>query len=46
MTPGDQIRFELEMLKLRGPLCKMQGVAWVGDVKVAEAVLMSTVVES
>ena len=46
VTPGDQVRFELELLKIRGPLCKMQGTAWVGDVKVAEAILMSTVVES
>ena len=46
VTPGDQIRFELQLLKLRGSLCKMQGVAWVGDTKVAEAHLMSTVVES
>ena len=46
VTPGDQLRFELEMLKLRGPICKMQGTAWVGDKKVAEAVLMSNVVDS
>jgi 3-hydroxymyristoyl/3-hydroxydecanoyl-(acyl carrier protein) dehydratase len=46
VTPGDQLRFELELLKIRGPLCKMRGIAWVGDVKVAEATLMSTVVES
>ncbi len=46
VTPGDQLRFELEMKKIRGPLCKMHGTAWVGDRKVAEADLMSTVVES
>jgi UDP-3-O-[3-hydroxymyristoyl] N-acetylglucosamine deacetylase/3-hydroxyacyl-[acyl-carrier-protein] dehydratase len=46
VIPGDQLRFELEMLKLRGTLCKMHGTAWVGDRKVAEADLMSTVVES
>jgi UDP-3-O-[3-hydroxymyristoyl] N-acetylglucosamine deacetylase/3-hydroxyacyl-[acyl-carrier-protein] dehydratase len=45
VTPGDQLRFELEMSKLRGPICKMKGTAYVGDVKVAEADLMSTVVE-
>ncbi len=45
VTPGDQIRFELELLKLRGTLCKMKGVALVDGEKVAEAVLMSTVVE-
>ena len=46
VTPGDQLRFELEMVKLRGPLCKMRGTAWVGDRMVAEADLMSTVVDS
>jgi UDP-3-O-[3-hydroxymyristoyl] N-acetylglucosamine deacetylase/3-hydroxyacyl-[acyl-carrier-protein] dehydratase len=45
VTPGDQLRFELEMVKLRLPVCKMTGVAYVGEEKVAEAGLMSTVVE-
>ena len=46
VTPGDQLRFELELVKLRGPICKMKGTAWVGDSKVAEANLMSSVVDS
>ncbi len=46
VTPGDQLRFELELIKLRGPICKMKGTAWVGDAKVAEANLMSSVVDS
>jgi UDP-3-O-[3-hydroxymyristoyl] N-acetylglucosamine deacetylase/3-hydroxyacyl-[acyl-carrier-protein] dehydratase len=45
VVPGDQLRFELELLKLRGTLGKMRGTAWVGDKKVAEAILMSTVVD-
>lgn len=44
VTPGDQIRFELELLKLRGSICKMRGEAWVASELVAEADLMSTVV--
>ncbi|HEX7978013.1 MAG TPA: bifunctional UDP-3-O-[3-hydroxymyristoyl] N-acetylglucosamine deacetylase/3-hydroxyacyl-ACP dehydratase [Gemmatimonadaceae bacterium] len=37
VKPGDQLRFELELLQVRGMMCKMQGVAKVeGDV-VAEA---------
>ena len=33
VKPGDQLRFELEMLQVRGRLCKMHGVARVdGDV--------------
>ncbi|MBC8423472.1 UDP-3-O-[3-hydroxymyristoyl] N-acetylglucosamine deacetylase [bacterium] len=45
VTPGDQIRFELELVKLRGPICKMSGVAYVDGEKVAEADLMSTIVD-
>lgn len=45
VIPGDQLRFELEMLKLKGALCKMRGQAFVGDELVAEAELMSTIVE-
>jgi UDP-3-O-[3-hydroxymyristoyl] N-acetylglucosamine deacetylase / 3-hydroxyacyl-[acyl-carrier-protein] dehydratase len=39
------LRFELELIKLRGPLCKMKGVALVDGEKVAEADLMSTIVD-
>ena len=46
VTPGDQLRFELELVKLRGPICKMRGIAYVGDDKVAEANLMSSIVDS
>jgi UDP-3-O-[3-hydroxymyristoyl] N-acetylglucosamine deacetylase/3-hydroxyacyl-[acyl-carrier-protein] dehydratase len=45
VTPGDQLRFELELLKIRGPVCKMRGQAFVGEELVAEAVLMSTIVD-
>ncbi|OGF97159.1 MAG: 3-hydroxyacyl-[acyl-carrier-protein] dehydratase FabZ, partial [Candidatus Glassbacteria bacterium RBG_16_58_8] len=37
VRPGDQIRFELEMLKLRGRTCKMKGVAYVEGQRIAEA---------
>ncbi len=46
VTPGDQLRFELELVKLRGPICKMRGTAWVDGKLVAEADLMSNVVDS
>ncbi len=45
VTPGDQLRFELELVKLRGPICKMRGIATVGGKKVAEADLMSSIVD-
>ncbi len=37
VRPGDQLRFELDMVQIRGPLCKMKGVAKVDGVVVAEA---------
>ena len=45
VVPGDQIRFELEMLKVRSRSCKMQGRATVDGVLVAEATLMSMLVD-
>jgi UDP-3-O-[3-hydroxymyristoyl] N-acetylglucosamine deacetylase/3-hydroxyacyl-[acyl-carrier-protein] dehydratase len=37
VKPGDQIRFELELLQVRGMMCKMKGVAKVDGELVAEA---------
>jgi UDP-3-O-[3-hydroxymyristoyl] N-acetylglucosamine deacetylase/3-hydroxyacyl-[acyl-carrier-protein] dehydratase len=37
VRPGDQLRFELEMIQIRGPMCKMKGVAKVDGETVAEA---------
>jgi beta-hydroxyacyl-ACP dehydratase FabZ len=37
VTPGDQLRFELEMLRMRTSSCKMKGQVYVGDEVVAEA---------
>ncbi len=45
VLPGDQLRFELELLTLRRRVCKMQGHAYVGDDLVAEAELLSTIVD-
>jgi UDP-3-O-[3-hydroxymyristoyl] N-acetylglucosamine deacetylase/3-hydroxyacyl-[acyl-carrier-protein] dehydratase len=39
VRPGDQLRFELEMVQIRGPMCKMKGVAKVDGEVVAEAEL-------
>lgn len=43
--PGDQIRFELEMIKLKMNTCKMAGKAFVGADLVAEAELLSILVD-
>ena len=37
VKPGDQLRFELNMLQVRGMMCKMSGVAKVDGEIVAEA---------
>ena len=42
--PGDQLRFELELLALKLRVCKMKGLAYVGDDLVAEAELLANIV--
>jgi len=37
VKPGDQLRMELEMVQIRGPVCKMRGIARVDGDVVAEA---------
>ena len=37
VKPGDQIRFELDLLQVRGMMCKMSGVAKVDGQVVCEA---------
>jgi UDP-3-O-[3-hydroxymyristoyl] N-acetylglucosamine deacetylase/3-hydroxyacyl-[acyl-carrier-protein] dehydratase len=45
VLPGDQLRFELEMLMNRRGMCKMKGRATVDGEVVTEAELMATVVD-
>ena len=45
VVPGDQIRYELEVLKLRSAYCKLAGKALVDGEVVAEAVLTSVIVD-
>jgi len=45
VVPGDQIRFELEMLSFRGKTCKMKGVGYVEGQVVAEGEMMAMVVD-
>jgi UDP-3-O-[3-hydroxymyristoyl] N-acetylglucosamine deacetylase/3-hydroxyacyl-[acyl-carrier-protein] dehydratase len=37
VKPGDQLRFELDILQVRGMMCRMQGIAKVDGEVVAEA---------
>ncbi|MCU0644446.1 MAG: bifunctional UDP-3-O-[3-hydroxymyristoyl] N-acetylglucosamine deacetylase/3-hydroxyacyl-ACP dehydratase [bacterium] len=44
VLPGDQLRFELDMLRYRQSICKMAGKAYVGAELVCEAELSAAVV--
>ena len=45
VIPGDQIRFELEMVKFSGKTCRMKGVGYVDGKVVAEAEMMARVID-
>ena len=45
VTPGDQLRLELDILRKRGSVIKMQGRAFVRDRLAAEAVLMCSIAD-
>ena len=45
VTPGDQLRFEVEVLKLRSRSARLRGEAYVDGVLVAEAELFSSMVD-
>ena len=45
VRPGDQLRLEVEVLQVRGPTCRMKGVATVEGKVVAEAEMMAQVMD-
>jgi UDP-3-O-[3-hydroxymyristoyl] N-acetylglucosamine deacetylase/3-hydroxyacyl-[acyl-carrier-protein] dehydratase len=45
VTPGDQIRFELELVSLKRHVCRMRGVGYVDGHVVAEAEMMARIVD-
>ena len=45
VVPGDQVRYEIEVLRLRSSHAKLQGKAWVDGQIVAEAVVSSAMVD-
>lgn len=45
VTPGDQVRYEVEVLRLRSTYCKLSGKALVDGQVAAEAVLSSAMVD-
>jgi|SRR5262245_17734929 len=45
VVPGDQVRFEVEVLQLRSRSAKLRGEASVDGARVAEAEILSTMVD-
>jgi len=45
VIPGDQLRFELEMIQFRGKTCRMKGMGYVEGQLVAEAEMMARVID-
>jgi len=45
VLPGDQLRFELELVAFKLRVCKMKGLAYVGEDLVAEAELLANIVD-
>jgi beta-hydroxyacyl-ACP dehydratase FabZ len=45
VVPGDQLRLEVEVLKYKMRVCRIQGKAFVDGQRVAEGILMSSLVD-
>lgn len=45
VVPGDQIRYELTVLRLRSQVCRMRGEAWVEGQIAAEAEILSALAD-
>lgn len=45
VVPGDQLIFDVELLQLRGPICKMRGTGRVDGHTVAEATMMARIMD-
>jgi len=45
VVPGDQLRFEMDMVSFRRSTCKMTGKAYVGETLVANADFMAMVID-
>ena len=45
VRPGAQVRFELKLLRLKSRICRMEGKAYVNGDLVAEAQLLSSIIE-
>ena len=46
VRPGDQLRLEMTVKKIRGPVCRVNGEAFVDGELVAEAEITSMMVDA
>jgi beta-hydroxyacyl-ACP dehydratase FabZ len=46
VRPGDVLRLEMDVKRIRGPVCKVQGHAYVDDNLVCEAAITSMMVDA
>ena len=46
VRPGDQLRLEMDVKKIRGPVCRVSGKAFVDGALVAEAEITSMMVDA
>jgi len=45
VTPGDQLRLEVKLLRLRLGVCQVEGKAYVGEELAVEGVVTATLVD-
>jgi 3-hydroxymyristoyl/3-hydroxydecanoyl-(acyl carrier protein) dehydratase len=45
VVPGDQLRYEVEVTKVKGPVSRLKGMAYVGTELATEAEFMCMVVD-
>jgi 3-hydroxyacyl-[acyl-carrier-protein] dehydratase/UDP-3-O-[3-hydroxymyristoyl] N-acetylglucosamine deacetylase/3-hydroxyacyl-[acyl-carrier-protein] dehydratase len=45
VTPGDQLRLEVKLLRLRHGVCQVEGKAYVGEELVGEGLVTASLVE-
>jgi len=45
VVPGDQLRYEIEITRFGGKVCKFKGISYVGDTAVCEAEMVASLVD-
>jgi len=45
VVPGDQLRYEIEITRFGGKICRFKGISYVGDKAVCEAEMVASLVD-